>query len=113
MMVALLCRRKRRAQTMGKPRTSLDMVRGLRAADIGRRPLHAPQILEVVTEGEIVPSDRGDLTVKPKCETNCGFWYCTSHPTEHLANQLQKDIHITHGTHRLAWCCWEHGIEVP
>ena len=32
---------------------------------------------------------------------------------DHFANQLQKDSHITEGSHQLAWICHEHGIEQP
>jgi hypothetical protein len=51
-------------------------------------------------------------TVGPKCQANSGRWICTTHD-ESFANQLQKDIHIHSGKHRMAWVCFEHGPEVP
>jgi len=41
-----------------------------------------------------------------------GHWYCVTHD-KHFENQLQKDVHINDGDHRLAWICREHGIEQP
>lgn len=49
---------------------------------------------------------------RPKCDKNNGRWYCATH-RKRFENQLQKDIHIDTGKHRLAWVCFEHGIEVP
>lgn len=76
-----------------------------------------------VEEGEVVRFGReardrlfgagpAQATVGPKCTTNNGRWYCATH-RESFNNQLQKDIHIHADKHRLAWMCFEHGIEVP
>ncbi len=74
-----------------------------------RRP--NTQQLETVQEGAAVWRHQ-DVTVKPKCDTNQGHWFCVTH-REDFANQLQKDIHIHDGRHTLAWICYEHGVEVP
>jgi len=69
------------------------------------------QTLGMVREGQVVL--RHDfVTVKPKCDTNSGFWFCVTHRQE-FGNQLQKDIHIHDGKHVLAWVCHAHGVEVP
>lgn len=73
-----------------------------------RRP---PQILDTVREGDTVLR-HDEVTVKPKCDTNAGHWFCVTHRQD-FGNQLQKDIHINHGKHVLAWVCFEHGVEVP
>jgi hypothetical protein len=69
-----------------------------------------------VEEGEPVHlglgSNRGRATAGPKCELKTGRWYCATHE-QGFDNQLQKDIHIYTNKHRLAWVCFEHGIEVP
>jgi hypothetical protein len=72
-----------------------------------------------VEEGEVVrfgtrDSHIGqhDAYVGPKCDQNNGRWYCATH-RESFNNQFQKDIHIHSNKHRLAWMCFEHGIEVP
>jgi len=64
-------------------------------------------------EGESFTTRNGiHTTVLPKCDTNDGFWYCVAHK-EAFRNQLEKDIHIHRGRHRLAWFCHTHGAEVP
>lgn len=66
-----------------------------------------------IEEGETVAFDSGGPeTAGPKCAQNTGRWYCATHQ-EGFANQLQKDIHIQQHKHRLAWICFEHGVEVP
>jgi hypothetical protein len=59
--------------------------------------------------------DRTPMEVQPKDGCSCagGSWVCCTHPDVPLPNQLQKDIHIGHGEHVLAWMCLEHGLEVP
>jgi len=69
-----------------------------------------------VEEGETIyypENQRGGRTfARPKCDINSGRWYCATH-REGFDNQFQKDIHIHTNKHRLAWVCFEHGIEVP
>ena len=50
--------------------------------------------------------------VTDSCGSNGGQWYCITH-LEPFANQLQKDTHISRGTHVLGWVCLEHGVETP
>jgi hypothetical protein len=54
------------------------------------------------------------VMVKPECdgEKSSGRWICTTH-NKMFENQFQKDTHIHTGTHRLAWFCHAHGVEVP
>lgn len=74
-----------------------------------------PQPEELVTaaaEGEALPGIT-DGVVAASCGGQRGSWYCATHQA-HLANGLQKDIHIDDArTHRLAWVCFVHGFEVP
>jgi hypothetical protein len=70
-----------------------------------------------VEENELVWMPAGgpgpsNVRAVSKCELNTGYWYCATHQ-EGFANQLQKDIHIMTNKHRLAWVCFEHGVEVP
>ena len=51
--------------------------------------------------------------VKESCGSNGGRWICVTHPTERFQNQLQKDSHISRGTHVLGWICFQHGLERP
>lgn len=73
--------------------------------------------MAIVTKASVGDHFRGE-PLKPACpETHAGYWVCLNHPDDpHLArfrNQLQKDIHIQKGTHRLAWWCYDHGAEAP
>lgn len=53
------------------------------------------------------------FTVSPACtDKHGGHWYCVTHD-ERFDNQLQKDLHVSVGTHLLAWNCKEHGPEQP
>jgi hypothetical protein len=40
-----------------------------------------------------------------------GDWYCVTHKKE-FKNQLEKDIHLGANC-RMAWNCYEHGLEQP
>jgi len=73
-----------------------------------------PRISKVEVGDEVPFDDDGSLTTKPPCEDKRnGRWRCVTHK-EGFANQLQKDIHIGNGKeHRLAWVCFEHGVERP
>ena len=76
--------------------------------------------LDPVAEGEVVRFEAAyeathgakQAVVQAKCDQNSGRWYCATH-RKGFANQFQKDIHIESGAHRMAWVCFEHGIEVP
>lgn len=74
------------------------------------------QILEKVEIGEVISRSKifiDPVTVKPACENkNSGRWYCVTHQRL-FDNQLQKDVHISTGKHRLTWICYDHGPEVP
>jgi hypothetical protein len=70
---------------------------------------------------KVAPVELGDTwdlrgkryTAGPKCDTNSGVWFCTTHRRP-FDNQLSKDAHLTtRGRHRLAWICFAHGPEVP
>lgn len=66
--------------------------------------------------GDKVPVKFGKETdqqvVCAPCEdAKNGRWYCVTH-RQHFDNQLQKDSHITVGTHKLVWLCFAHGPEV-
>jgi len=51
--------------------------------------------------------------VAPACEDkHNGNWFCVTHE-KWFDNQLQKDIHIGHGKHKLVWVCRKHGLEKP
>jgi len=66
-------------------------------------------------------------TVGPKCETNHGYWHCSTHD-ETFRNNFEKDGHVYHvdrlsprakqsrkrmGPCVLVWICYQHGAEVP
>lgn len=54
-----------------------------------------------------------EVTVVAACDVkDRGQWYCATHD-EFFANQFDKDTHISTGSHKLAWNCFEHGIEEP
>ena len=56
---------------------------------------------------------RYQVTIGAACaDKNHGLWHCITH-SESFENQLQKDIHIGRGTHRLVWICYTHGAEQP
>ena len=73
-----------------------------------------PQVLQWPALGDSVniPSTGRDYIVQGPCEdAHAGHWYCITHD-EHFGNQLQKDVHIHLGTHKMVWCCDLHGLEV-
>lgn len=83
--------------------------------------LSGPQVLTSVVAGTRVKLvTRDDAITHPTVgayhptepSNRLGHWYCVTHG-EHFENQLQKDTHITQGSHQLAWICHEHGIEQP
>lgn len=49
--------------------------------------------------------------VAAACTKNEGIWYCVTHKRT-LLTQWDKDAHISNGSHKLAWCCMQHGYEV-
>jgi hypothetical protein len=69
-------------------------------------------IVLTVAVGETITVPR-EYQVEPACtEKHGGIWFCVTHQKK-LANQLEKDTHIHHGTHKLAWICFAHGPEKP
>lgn len=47
------------------------------------------------------------------CESKSGGdWFCLTH-NKGFANNIEKDDHISRGSHKMAWMCREHGPEVP
>lgn len=77
----------------------------------------------LVQEGERVTIPTGwpvqpkEHVVKPGCVDpqfrTSGQWVCVTHGLVH-SNNLQADLHEREeGEHRIAWTCWEHGVEVP
>ena len=61
----------------------------------------------------VAGSDREvTLEVLPPCPVDRGHWACVTH-REGFGTQLQKDFHISRGTHHLVWICFEHGPEQP
>lgn len=71
-------------------------------------------------EDQVRPAVAGDEAMLPRravvvhssCGVNQGNWYCCTHEAM-FENNLMKDFHITTGEHKLAWWCWEHGLEAP
>ena len=65
-------------------------------------------------EGTTFTINDTEMTILAKCESNSGYWMCTSHG-ETFNNNFAKDSHLGDktGTCVLAWCCFEHGVEVP
>lgn len=77
--------------------------------------LTTAQVGEKVTvKGTGIHAKDLEYTVLPACEQKgTGHWYCVTH-REHFTNNFMKDTHISDGrTHKLAWLCHEHGVEVP
>lgn len=71
-----------------------------------KQTLSAPPI------GDVLAINGRMHEVFPPCDnSHNGRWYCITHD-ERFENQLQKDIHISSGKHKLAWVCFEHGLEV-
>ena len=68
--------------------------------------------ISTVRVGETVKLSNGTVTVFNACKLDSGVWRCVTH-AEILPSQLSKDSHISKGTHRLAWQCFEHGVEQP
>ena len=66
----------------------------------------------------VYPMDKKvrDFLVQAPCENKSnGQWYCTT-CHEFFQNNLQKDLHLDEHpkkTHKLAWNCYEHGLEQP
>lgn len=54
-----------------------------------------------------------EIRVEAACDDkHGGRWFCVTHQ-ERFDNQLQKDFHVTDGTHELVWICFDHGPEAP
>jgi hypothetical protein len=68
--------------------------------------------VSTVRIAEQVEMPVGVVAVKKACSVDSGMWYCVSHK-EHFLNQIKKDSHIHQGSHRLAWNCYQHGLEQP
>jgi len=64
--------------------------------------------------GDVAILHGEECRVVESCGGKPGWWLCLTHPRARLANQLQKDSHISErGKHILAWVCPDHGPEVP
>ncbi len=76
--------------------------------------------VEVVKVGEMVmvkyPSGIKNVLVQTPCDNKTnGQWYCST-CREFFAHNFDKDTHLSEHprtTHKLAWNCYEHGIEQP
>lgn len=73
--------------------------------------------VEIGEEVEVYYPGYRPHTVKEKAQAPCrdahnGHWYCVTHRL-HCSNQFHKDTHITRGKHKLAWVCYQHGLEAP
>ena len=78
------------------------------------KTLLGPQDLSWPSLGEHfeIPPYHGEFEVQKPCrDSGAGHWYCLTH-RQHFDNQLQKDIHIKNGTHKMVWCCHRHGLEI-
>lgn len=56
--------------------------------------------------GQVFTDGHGqEITVGPPCDIkDNGYWYCITHKVG-LANNFDKDSHISRGRHVLAWMC--------
>lgn len=75
------------------------------------------QKLTVVNVGDKVTIKVGAsvhmLKVLPPCESKSnGLWRCITHH-KIFGNNFEKNEHIEKGAHKMAWGCWEHGVEKP
>jgi hypothetical protein len=74
------------------------------------------KVFEPVLAGEVIDNDTESFTVGESCGNDgprSGQWYCTTCAIA-FENNLQKDLHgAPDTTHRLAWSCFEHGMEAP
>lgn len=70
------------------------------------------QNLNDVTKVEVGESTTLGVVQEPCDNSNGGSWYCVTHD-KGFRYQLEKDFHIDHGSHALAWTCFEHGVERP
>ncbi len=61
-------------------------------------------------------SRKADIVVKAPCANkNNGQWYCAT-CDEFFEHNMSKDNHLSENPkilHRMAWNCFEHGIEQP
>lgn len=75
--------------------------------------------LTYVNVGEVIRIERiqETFTVKESCDISNGYWYCVSHDETFASNlMLHGHTHYYPGSkvsHRIAWMCFEHGLEKP
>lgn len=69
-------------------------------------------VISTAKVGDEVELRNGIVRVLAPCKIDNGIWRCITH-VETFRTQIAKDFHISEGSHKLAWNCYEHGIEQP